>query len=76
LTVNENIKTAFQIFEQKRIPRTTFIVNQSEQIGKIAQLSNGFLIKIRNFALRLVPKSIQDKGMDKVLNVDFGENGL
>lgn len=74
LKVNEDIETAFLQFEQKRMPRTTFIVNQSEQIGKIAQISNGFLIKIRNFALRLVPKSIQDKGLDKVLNVsrEFG----
>jgi len=51
---------AFLQFEQKRIARTTTIVNKSWSIGKVAQLENRFLIVLRNAALKLTPTSVTE----------------
>ena len=59
---NENvIEDAFQQFETKRISRTTSIVNNSWNLGRIAQLENKLLIALRNAAIRLTPPSVAEK---------------
>lgn len=71
LSANNEIEKVFLTFEKVRIARTTFIVNQSYQIGKVAQLSSPFLAKIRNFVFRLIPASFNQKLLNKVLDVEF-----
>lgn len=41
------------------------IVNESLKMGKIGQLSNPILIKLRNIALNLVPSGLAVKMVDK-----------
>jgi len=55
---------AFTRFEQKRIQRTTRIVNQSWRFGQIAQLENPLLVRVRNFAMRTTPESIMEKQLN------------
>lgn len=62
---------AFRGFEKRRIARTHFIVNTSWKMGKVAQLENGLLCSIRNFALRRTPKNISEKQMEKIFKTDF-----
>ena len=43
-----SVERAFIAFEQKRIQRTTTVVNDSWKLGRIAQWENPLLIKMRN----------------------------
>lgn len=58
-------------FEASRIRRTTEIVKQSWNIGKIAQLENSLVISLRNGLFRKIPKSVIDKQMKSLYNVSF-----
>jgi 2-polyprenyl-6-methoxyphenol hydroxylase-like FAD-dependent oxidoreductase len=64
-------KEAFQRYEQKRIRRTTKIVNDSWSFGKIAQWRNPLLVKIRNSAIRITPASISEKQLRYLMDVSF-----
>ena len=65
------IKDAFQQFERKRIKRTTRIVNGSWSLGKIAQLQNPWLGKIRNAALRLTPSRMAKRQLKFLYDISF-----
>lgn len=66
-----DIVTAFKQFEKRRLKRTHWIVNTSGRIGKLAQLENKFLITVRNFFFKHLPKSINDKQFKKMYTTDF-----
>lgn len=71
MTKRDDFRGAFQAFEKRRMARTHFIVNTSWKMGKLAQLENGLLCSIRNFALRKTPKSISEKQLEKIFKTDF-----
>ncbi|GAB2953465.1 FAD-dependent monooxygenase [Hymenobacter coalescens] len=54
---------AFRLFEQRRRPRTTRIVEQSWQLGKAAQLTHPFLVGLRNAVMRRVPAAVNARQM-------------
>lgn len=62
---------AFKVFEQKRLQRTQYIVRQSRLIGTIAQLQNPVAGKLRNALMRLIPSSVQQNQLDKILSIEF-----
>jgi 2-polyprenyl-6-methoxyphenol hydroxylase-like FAD-dependent oxidoreductase len=62
---------AFQKFEKKRIPRTTKIVNGSWTLGKVAQLENPLLIRLRNAAVRMTPSSVAERQMKFIHDISF-----
>jgi 2-polyprenyl-6-methoxyphenol hydroxylase-like FAD-dependent oxidoreductase len=64
-------KEAFRRFEKFRIRRTTQIVNQSWNLGRIAQLENPLIMKIRNAAFRLLPESAIHKQLGQLYSVSF-----
>lgn len=66
-----NPQEAFLAFEKKRIPRATFIVNRSWQIGKIAQLQNPVLTKLRDAAFRLIPETTNERQIKQMIDVSF-----
>ncbi len=70
LEQEKNLKKAFEMYSDKRVKRTTMIVNQSELIGKVGQWENGLLTGLRNFMMKTFP---QDgiKQMEKIYNIDF-----
>jgi 2-polyprenyl-6-methoxyphenol hydroxylase-like FAD-dependent oxidoreductase len=67
----ENAEDAFKAFEAKRIRRTTKIVNDSWQIGKVAQLQNPLLTSLRNVAISLVPKRVTDNQFKFIYDVSL-----
>ncbi|WP_400191801.1 FAD-dependent monooxygenase [Hymenobacter sp. B81] len=56
-------EAAFRLFDQRRRPRTTRIVNQSWQLGRAAQLQNPLLTNLRNAVMRCVPPSVNRRQM-------------
>ncbi|WP_114748587.1 FAD-dependent monooxygenase [Pleomorphovibrio marinus] len=71
MSKSDKYSKSFRAFEKRRIKRTDFIVNTSWKMGKLAQLENAMLCRIRNFGLRNLPKTINDKQLEKVFNTDF-----
>ncbi len=68
---NSTVKDAFQSFEQKRLTRTHEIVKQSWRLGKVAQLENGLLIRLRNFILQKLPQQFYERQLSRIYDVDF-----
>ena len=66
-----SIEAAFQAFDQQRRPRTTRIVNQSWQLGKIAQIEQPWLVSLRNAVMRRVPASINNRQMEFLYKTDL-----
>lgn len=62
---------AFRQFEQKRIKRTTTIVNTSWTLGKAAQLENRLLISLRNTAVRLTPSRVAERQLKFIHDISF-----
>lgn len=66
-----HVQEAFQAFEQKRVKRTHFIVNQSWQLGRVAQWEHPVLTRLRNFAIRSIPQRVFQRQVEKVYETDF-----
>lgn len=71
LAKEQDIKTAFKQFEQRRIKRTHKIVKGSWNLGKISQIENPLLIAVRNFLFRRIPLSTTTKQLREIYAVDF-----
>lgn len=65
------VQEAFRAFEQKRVKRTHFIVNQSWQLGRVAQWENPVLTRLRNFAIHSIPQRVFQRQVEKVYETDF-----
>jgi 2-polyprenyl-6-methoxyphenol hydroxylase-like FAD-dependent oxidoreductase len=68
---SQSVEAAFRLFEQKRIKRTTTIVNGSWRLGRIAQWENPILIQLRNTLLRLTPPSFAENQIKFIMNVSL-----
>lgn len=62
---------AFKNFERLRIKRTHKIVKDSWEIGKIAQIQNPLMAKLRNIVFKHVPEKINQKRLDFLYGVDL-----
>ncbi len=58
---SNTVEDAFVAFEQKRIKRTTTIVNDSWQLGRVAQWENPLLTTVRNSLVKLAPPSFAER---------------
>lgn len=68
---SEKIERSFKAFENKRLPRTTKIVNTSWTFGKAAQFTNSVAISLRNFAVKMTPESVAAKQASFLNDVTF-----
>lgn len=58
-------KKAFDRYEKLQYPRSENIVNESLKLGRMGQLENPILIRLRNLAFKLMPSSVAMKMIDK-----------
>lgn len=68
-----NISKAFTDYEFSRVPRNTKVVNASYMMGKISQLKNPLMMQLRNTAMRLAPKSVNEKQLKFLYDISFVE---
>ncbi len=71
LEKEKDIKKAFSNFQKLRIKKANGVINQSWQVGKIAQLENYFGRKIRNSIMRMTPDSLGEKQSAKIFELNF-----
>lgn len=71
LAKNPDPILAFQDFERRRLLRARKIVQDSWRLGKIAQLENPLLIKLRDNFFRLIPNWANQKQVEALYQVDL-----
>lgn len=64
-------REAFRRFSVHRVARTTGIVNQSWRVGRLAQLENDLLRKVRDNAFRMLPKRTTLGQLKDLFEVSF-----
>jgi 2-polyprenyl-6-methoxyphenol hydroxylase-like FAD-dependent oxidoreductase len=67
LTDDDDPVAALRRYEQRRIPRTTMIVNRSRQVGRIAQLRNPLTCRIRDAVMKATPGRVQRRQQELVI---------
>ncbi|HRN94682.1 MAG: FAD-dependent monooxygenase [Chitinophagales bacterium] len=67
----KSTEDVFAKYEKLRIKKAHFVVNTSWQIGKIAHYENDFAIWFRNFIVKSIPKSINEKQLQKVFDISY-----
>lgn len=65
-----NICVALQLYQAMRIPRTTQIVKQSWNLGRIAQWKNPLLCKLRDTGLRWTPSALQLVAIEQAIGYE------
>jgi 2-polyprenyl-6-methoxyphenol hydroxylase-like FAD-dependent oxidoreductase len=58
---------ALRAYETRRIPRTTFLVNRSRDIGRIAQWQNPLAVWARDFASRFILSRLQAGQLQRII---------
>ncbi|SET56668.1 FAD-dependent monooxygenase [Hymenobacter actinosclerus] len=58
-----DLLAAFQAFERQRRPRTARIVRTSWHLGRVGQLENPLLVRIRNAVMRMLPAAVSRSQM-------------
>jgi 2-polyprenyl-6-methoxyphenol hydroxylase-like FAD-dependent oxidoreductase len=66
-----SVEDAFVQYEKKRIARTTTIVNNSWRMGKVMQLENALLIKLRNQLIKSTPAWVAEQQIKMLSDVSF-----
>jgi len=70
LSQGNDLEAALNRYEAERKPRTTWIMNQSRAIGRIANLDNGLLCALRDLMLAIVPERLARGTLEKAINYD------
>jgi 2-polyprenyl-6-methoxyphenol hydroxylase-like FAD-dependent oxidoreductase len=63
--------SAFQQFERVRLTRTKKIVSESWRLGRVAQLENPLLVRLRNTVVRATPPRVMEKQLKFLYDVSF-----
>ncbi|MEM8594492.1 MAG: FAD-dependent monooxygenase [Pseudomonadota bacterium] len=66
---HETLESALQEYERLRKPKANYITNMSWMIGKVAQLNNPLLSRLRNFIMRLTPERLSQRQLAKVVKL-------
>ncbi len=67
----KNVEEVFAQYEKLRMEKAHYIVNTSWKIGKVAHFENRIAIWLRNYLIKLIPRSINEKQLDKVFNIEY-----
>lgn len=65
------VDEALKRYESRRIPRVNAIVNQSRQIGRVAQWSNGVAVGARNFLVSRLFTRVQSRQIEPIIGGRF-----
>jgi FAD-dependent urate hydroxylase len=70
LSQEKDLSAALNRYEADRKPRTTWIMNQSRAIGRVANLDNSLLCTIRDFMLAVAPNRLMSRQLEKAINYE------
>ena len=64
-------RSAFERYERERHARTTWVTNQSRQIGAGGQIENQPLCAVRNFVIKILPSGILQSRINTAAGFDI-----
>lgn len=67
LLKTNSMADAMKLYPKVRLERVTYIRNRSWMIGKLAHLKSPFWQIVRNFLMRLIPQSVNQKEFEKAI---------
>ncbi|MFN8356477.1 MAG: FAD-dependent monooxygenase [Spirosomataceae bacterium] len=67
----KSAEEVFAQYEKLRMGKAHYIVNTSWTIGKVAHFQNSIAVWLRNALVKRMPKSANEKQMDKVFNIEY-----
>jgi 2-polyprenyl-6-methoxyphenol hydroxylase-like FAD-dependent oxidoreductase len=70
LSQEKDLAAALNRYEAQRKPRTTWMMNQSRAVGRVAHLDNRLLCTIRDFMITVVPDRFAKRQFEKMLNYE------
>ncbi len=71
LSDEQEVKKAFETFEKIRKKKAVGVVNDSWRVGKIAHWKNDLGIKLRNSAMRIIPKKLLQKQSTAIFELNY-----
>lgn len=71
LDEGKRIEEAFSEYGKIRLKKAHYIVNTSRLIGKVSHYENNIAVFLRNSALKMIPKLVASKQMDKVFDINY-----
>jgi 2-polyprenyl-6-methoxyphenol hydroxylase-like FAD-dependent oxidoreductase len=76
LNEGKSVEDVFAQYEKMRMEKAHFIVNTSWKIGELAHFENSIAVWFRNALIKAIPKSVNEKQLDKVFSIEYeGING-
>lgn len=70
LSQEKDLAAALNRYEAQRKPRTTWMMNQSRAVGRLAHLENSLLCTIRDIMITVVPDRFTKRQFEKMLNYE------
>ena len=67
----KSVEEVFTQYEKLRMEKAHFIVNTSWTIGNVAHLHNSVTVWLRNVLVKTIPKSVNEKQLEKVFNIEY-----
>jgi 2-polyprenyl-6-methoxyphenol hydroxylase-like FAD-dependent oxidoreductase len=64
------VPTALRRYEVLRAERTAWIVRRSRALGRIGQIENSLLCRLRDAALKVTPTRLQLRQLERVMHPD------
>ena len=71
LSTGDALETAFSNFEHLRKKKAVAVVKNSWRVGKISQLESRLLIKVRNSAMKMMPKKRLQKQSTSIFELNY-----
>lgn len=65
-----NVSVALQLYQARRIPRTTYIVQRSWKLGRVGQWQHPLICKLRDLTLKWLPSSLQIAVFEKAVGYE------
>ena len=72
----DGVADALRRYEELRAARTARIVRQSRRIGRVGQLENPLLCRLRDRALAMIPSKLQLRQLEEVVGREIVEVSL
>ncbi len=65
-----SVTAALRLYEARRVDRTNFVVRRSRLVGRVGQLENPLLCKLRDALTKATPLRIQLRQLDAIVGYE------
>ncbi|MDQ4128840.1 MAG: FAD-dependent monooxygenase, partial [Actinomycetota bacterium] len=70
LKEEDSVTAALRLYEARRVDRTAFVVRRARLVGRIGQLENPLLCKLRDALTKATPPRVQRRQLDSIVGYE------